>query len=187
MTSREHFIAKALKPHPLPGKIVRVRTFLKHYYLKGDAGMNVQMMDGLLGASSNIKLAGTPMSVYRQASAEDDTEKMKRALGYTGECTEKAVKYQEKLDEGMKAEAKDEREKAELEQEAAVEKRQEEHKRGPADRLQGTDLVQISEAAKDNKPAEAAEPIDSEPVIYTPAGEASAVPVETEANISFTA
>ena len=140
--------------------------------------MNVQMMDGLLGASSNIKLAGTPMSVYRQASAEGDTEKMKRALGYTGECTEKAVKYQEKLDEGMKAEAKDEREKAELEQEAAVEKRQEEHKRGPADRLQGTDLVQISEAAK---------PIDSEPVIYTPAGEASAVPVETEANISFTA
>ena len=67
--------------------------------------MNVQMMDGLLGASSNIKLAGTPMSVYRQASAEGDMEKMKRALGYTGECTEKAVKYQEKLDVGMKAEA----------------------------------------------------------------------------------
>ncbi len=154
--------------------------------------MNVQMMDGLLGASSNITLAGTPMSVYRQASAEGDTEKMKRALGYTGECTEKAVEYQEKLDEGMKAEAKDEREKAELEQEAAVEKCREEHKRGeengPADRLQGTDLVQISEAAKDNKPAEPAEPvIDMEPVIYTPAGEASALPVETEANISFTA
>ena len=64
--------------------------------------MNVQMMDGLLGASSNIKLSGTPISVYRQASAEGDTEKMKRALGYTGECAEKAVKYQEKLDEGMK-------------------------------------------------------------------------------------
>ena len=83
--------------------------------------MNVQMMEGLLGASSNIKLSGTPMSVYRQASAEGDTEKMKRALGYTGECTEKAVKYQEKLDKGMKAEAKAEKEKAELEQEAAIE------------------------------------------------------------------
>ena len=77
------------------------------------------------------------MSVYRQASAEGDTEKMKRALGYTGECTEKAVKYQEKLDKGMKAEA--------------------------------------------------AEPIDSEPVTYTPAGEIAAVPVETEPTVSFTA
>ena len=153
--------------------------------------MNIQMMEGLLGASSNIKLSGTPMSVYRQASAEGDTEKMKRALGYTGECAEKAVKYQEKLDKGMKAEAKAEREKAKLEQEAAIEKRREEHKRGPADRLQGTDLVQISEAAKDNKknnkPAEAAEPIDSEPVIYTPAGEVSAAPVESEPTVSFTA
>ena len=67
--------------------------------------MNIQMMEGLLGASSNLKLSGTPMSVYRQASAEGDTEKMKQALGYTGECTEKAVKYQEKLDKGMEAEA----------------------------------------------------------------------------------
>lgn len=157
--------------------------------------MNVQMMDGLLGASSNIKLAGTPMSVYRQASAEGDTEKMKRALGYTGECTEKAAKYQEKLDEGMKAEAKAEKEKAKLEQEAAIEKRQEEQKRteesGAADRLQGTDLVQISEAAKaalkDTKPAESAEPINVEPVIYTPTGEVSSVPAETEPSASFSA
>ena len=37
--------------------------------------MNIQMLEGLLGASSNIK--------------------MKQALGYTGECTEKAVEYQE--------------------------------------------------------------------------------------------
>ncbi|MCI9474840.1 MAG: hypothetical protein HFF31_12675 [Flavonifractor sp.] len=36
--------------------------------------MNVQMMEGLLGASSNIKLSGTSMSVYRQASAEGDTD-----------------------------------------------------------------------------------------------------------------
>ena len=157
--------------------------------------MNVQMMEGLLGASSNIKLSGTPMSVYRQASAEGDTEKMKRALGYTGECTEKAVKYQEKLDKGMKAEAKAEKEKAELEQEAAIEKRREERKRAEEGaepgRPQGTDLVQISEAAKaalkNNKPAEAAEPIESEPVTYTPAGEIAAAPVEAEPTVSFTA
>ena len=157
--------------------------------------MNIQMMEGLLGASSNLKLSGTPMSVYRQASAEGDTEKMKQALGYTGECTEKAVKYQEKLDKGMKAEAKAEKEKAELEQEVAIEKRREEHQRAEEGtesiRPQGTDLVQISEAAKaalkNNKPAEAAEPIDSEPVIYTPTGEITAAPVETEPTVSFTA
>jgi len=181
--------------------------------------MNVQMMEGLLGASSNIKLSGTPMSVYRQASAEGDTEKMKRALGYTGECAEKAVKSQEKLEKGMKAEAKAEREKAKLEQEAAIEKRREEHKRTEesanpghpqeaaiekrqeerkraeegteSGRPQGTDLVQISEAAKaalkNNKPVETAEPIDSEPVTYTPAGEIAAAPAETEPSVSFTA
>ena len=157
--------------------------------------MNIQMMDGLLGASSNIKLSDTPMSVYRQASAEGDTEKMKWALGYTGECTEKAVKYQEKLDKGMKAEAKAEKEKAELEREAAIEKRREERKQAEegteSGRPQETDLVQLSEAAKaalkNNKPAETAEPIDSEPVTYTPAGEVSAVPAETEPSVSFSA
>ena len=157
--------------------------------------MNIQMMEGLLGASSNIKLSGTPMSVYRQASAEGDTEKMKRALGYTSECTEKAAKYQEKLDEGMKAETKDEREKAKLEQETAIEKRREEHKRteestGP-DRPQETDQVQISEAAKaalkNSQPVEVAEPVSSEAVIYTPAGEVSSVPAETEPSVSFSA
>ena len=157
--------------------------------------MNVQMADGLMGASSNIKLAGTPMSVYRQASAEGDTEKMKRALGYTGECAEKAAKFQEKLDKGMKAGAEAEKEKARLEQEAAIEKRREERKRAEEstepNRPQEADQVQISEAAKaalkNNKPAEAAEPIDSEPVIYTPTGEITAAPVETEPTVSFTA
>ena len=91
--------------------------------------MNIQMMEGLMGASSNIRLSGTSMSVYRQASAEGDTEKMQRALGYTGECTEKAVKYQEKMDKGMEAEAEAARERAKLEQEAAIEKRREERKR----------------------------------------------------------
>ena len=54
-------------------------------------------------------------------------------------------------------------------------------------RPQETDLMQISEAAtaalKNNKPAEAAEPIDSEPVIYTPAGEVSPAPVELEPTV----
>ena len=51
--------------------------------------------------------------------------------------------------------------------------------------------MQISEAAKaalkNNKPVEAAEPIDREPVTYTPAGEIAATPAETEPTVSFTA
>ena len=154
--------------------------------------MNIQMMEGLLGASSSIKLSGTPMSLYRQASAEGDTEKMKRAMGYTGECAEAAVRYQEKLDEGMKAEAESERRRTKLEQEAAVKKRYEERKRAEEepDRPREADLVQVSEAAKaalKNKPVEAVEPIDSEPVIYMSAGEVVAGLGEPEPTVSFTA
>jgi len=156
--------------------------------------MNIQMMEGLLGASSNIKLSGTPMSVYRQASAEGDIEKMKRAMGYTVECTEKAVKYQEKLDKGMKAEAKAEREKAKLEQEAAMEKCREERKRAEAGtepgHSQGTDQVQISEAAKaalQTKLVEAVEPIDSDPVIYAETGEIADALAKSEPAVSFSA
>ena len=95
----------------------------------------------------------------------------------------------------MKAEAKDEREKAKLEQEAAIEKLREEHKRAEesteSGRPEGTDLVQLSEAAKaalkNSQPVEAAEPVSSEPVIYTPTGEVSAVPAETEPSVSFSA
>ena len=131
--------------------------------------MNLQMMEGLLGASSNIQLSDTPMSVYRQASAEGD--------------------------KGMKAEAKAEREKAKLEQEAAIEARREERKqaaeRTETGRPQGADLVQISEAAKaalkNHRPAETAEPIDGEPVIYTPSGEVATASEEPEPTVSFTA
>ena len=148
--------------------------------------MNVQMMEGLVGASASMKLSGTPMSVYRQASAEGDTEKMKRALGYTGECTEKASKYQEKLDKGMKAETEAEREKAKLEREAAIEKRREERKRAEEAAASGrppeTDTVQLSEAAKAAVEARAAEAVeaeaDQEPVFYTNTGETSAAPAE---------
>lgn len=156
--------------------------------------MNIQMMEGLVGASTSLKMSGTPMSVYRQASAEGDTEKMKQALGYTGECTENAVKYQEKIDKAMKSEAKAAHEKAKIEQEAAIEKRRAERKQseeGTAPgRPQESDLVQISEAAKaalKSKPVKATEPIGSEPVTYTPAGGVTAAPTESEPTVLFTA
>lgn len=153
--------------------------------------MNLQMMEGLVGASTNIRLSGSPMRVYRQAEAQGDSEKMKRALGYAGECTERAAKYQEKLDKGMKAEAKAEREKANLKQEDAVEKRREERKQAEESakpgRSQESDLVQISEAAPKRKPFETAEPIDGKPVIYTPSGEITAASAEAGPTFSVTA
>lgn len=155
--------------------------------------MNVQMMEGLVGASTSLKMSGTPMGVYRQASAEGDTEKMKQALGYTGECAENAVRYQEKIDKGMRSEAKAAREKAKLEREAAIEKRGEARKRAEEgavpDRPRGSDLVQISEAARaalEREPAETAEPVDGEPVTYTPAGGITAVPAGAEPTVSLT-
>ena len=60
--------------------------------------MNVRMMEGLLGASANVKLSDTSMSVYRQASAKGDTGKMEQAMKYTGACMEQASEYREKLD-----------------------------------------------------------------------------------------
>ena len=113
--------------------------------------MNTQMMAGLMGANANIRMADTPMRVYRQASAEGDTEKMQRALGYAGEHMDNAAEYQDTLDKGMKAEAKAEREKAKLAQEAAIEKRREERRKaenGTNSASPETDSVRISEAAK---------------------------------------
>lgn len=151
--------------------------------------MNIQMMEGLVGASTSIKMSGTPMSVYRQASDEGDEEKMKRSLGYIGDCVEKTVKYQEKLDKGMETEAKTEREKAKLEREAAIEKRRDERKQAEegmeGDAPRSADLVQISDAAKTalrDKPAETA--IDSEPVIYTESGGISPAPAENKPTMS---
>lgn len=36
--------------------------------------MNIQMMEGLVGAGTSLKMWGTPMSVYRQAGAEGGAE-----------------------------------------------------------------------------------------------------------------
>lgn len=130
-----------------------------------------------MGASSNIKLAGTPMSVYRQASAEGDTEKMKRALGYAGECTQRAEKYQEKLEDGMEAEREEEKRLEEAEEE----KRLEEQKHSEP---KGTDTVEISGEAR---AIEAAAPVEvsAEPMVYTGSGEAVPVaPAEPTVSVS---
>lgn len=152
--------------------------------------MNLQTMEGLLGANANIKIADTPMSVYRQASAEGDEEKAKRALSYTSEHTEKAAQYQEKLEKGIRTEAKAEREKAKLERQASLEQRREERKatenKTNDNTSQKTDTVQLSEAAKAilaSQSVKTETPVDGDLVTYTATGEAVA-PVESEATVS---
>lgn len=188
MTPGNHFSARTLKGHRQAGKLKEGQDLIFHR-LKGDAEMNIHMMEGLVGASASMKLSGTSMSVYRQASAEGDTEKMKRALGYAGECTEKALAYQGELDKGMKAEAKAAREKAKEERESAIENRREERKAAEEARAERPrekeDTVQISQEARaEPQQLSATPPAGFEPVIYAASGEAAA-PAEEDSTVAF--
>lgn len=152
--------------------------------------MNIQMMEGLMGASASARLSDTSMRVYRQASAEGDTETMKRALGYSGECTGQAAQYQEKLEKGIKAEVQAEREQAKLAQSSAAETRREtgretEAGQQPA-RPRETDLVEISEAAQaalERASAGKRPQTDSVPAVYTPSGQTAPL-LEPEPTVS---
>ena len=88
--------------------------------------MTTKTMEGLIGAGTNMELVNTPMRVYKEARLKGDTAVMKRAMGYVNEFEEKAFEYKDVADEGMKEDAKEAREKAELEREKALEKRRKE-------------------------------------------------------------
>ena len=149
--------------------------------------MHTKIMEGLAGASTNIKLLNTPFRVYKDAERRGDTAVMERAMGYVGDFAEKAEDYQKKAEKGMKEEAKEAREKAKTEQENAIRKREELEKRIAESRNEDTDTVSISESGKvvldkktdsvqtgaDNGVSieETADAVKTEPVIYTKTGE----------------
>ncbi|EOS79983.1 hypothetical protein C817_02232 [Dorea sp. 5-2] len=166
--------------------------------------MHAKTMEGLAGASMNMKMMNTPFRVYQEAERRGDTSVMERAMGYVGETADKAEDYQKKIEKGMKEEAKEAREKAKSEQENAVRKRKEERgeqeKRIAESRNGNTDTVSISENGKailgdrsdqaqagtvSNMPAETADAVKTEPVIYTKTGEAAKS--ESGTNISVSA
>lgn len=166
--------------------------------------MHVKMMEGLAGASMNMKMMNTPFRVYQEAERRGDTSVMEQAMGYVGETADKAEDYQKKVEKGMKEEAKEAREKAKTEQENAIRKRKEEHgeqeKRIAESRNGNIDTVSISESGKailgdrsdlaqagtvSNMPAEAVDAVKTEPVIYTKTGEAAKP--ESGTNISISA
>lgn len=146
--------------------------------------MDVRMIEGMLGAGRSVRLANTPMSVYRRACAEGDPERMQRALGYAGGCTEEAERSREKLEEGLEAEARAERKKARLEREAALEARR---RAEEPDRPQARDLVCISPEAKaacrEERPETGRE---DPPAVYTASGELDGS-AGARVTVSFTA
>ena len=164
--------------------------------------MHTKTMEGLAGASTNMKLLNTPFRVYKDAERRGDTAVMERAMGYVGDFAEKAEDYQKKAEKGMKEDVKEAKEKAKMEQENAIRKRKEEReeleKRIAESRNEDTDTVSISESGKaalDKKPdsvqtdadngvsiEETADAVKTEPVIYTKTGEA--LKPESGTNIS---
>lgn len=157
--------------------------------------MNTKTMEGLIGARTNMNLLNTPMRVFKEARLKGDTATMERAMGYVGEFSDKAEDYRKKADKGMEEDAREAREKAELQREEAIRKRREEREeleeRMEENRNEDTNtdtretegcLVEISEEGK----ALLKDGIDSdstgsdeikadtvkEPVTYTKTGEA---------------
>ncbi len=149
--------------------------------------MHTKTMEGLVGASTNMKQLNTPMRVFKEARRKGDTAKMERAMDYVSDYSGKIDEYQKKADQGMKEEAEELKKKQELECEKAIEKRGEEKKkleeRLEESRNAKTDIVQVSEEGKillkdavtSDKQitgTETVKPdIGKEPVIYTETGE----------------
>ena len=153
--------------------------------------MHAKTMEGLAGASMNMKMMNTPFRVYEQAERRGDTSTMARAMGYVGETADKAEDYQKKIEKGMKEEAKEARENAKSEQENAIRKRKEERgeqekriaESGKAVSGERSDSVQVG--TDSSTPVEGADAIMTESVIYTKTGEAARP--ESGTNISISA
>ena len=143
--------------------------------------MHAKTMEGLAGASMNMKMMNTPLRVYEEAERRGDTSTMARAMGYAGETADKAEDYQKKIEKGMKEEAKEAQEKAKSEQENAIRKRKEERgeqeKRIEESRNKNMDTVSISESGK----AVSGERTDS-----VQAGIDSSVPVKKTVDVVMT-
>ena len=160
--------------------------------------MNTKTMEGLVGASTNMKLVNTPMRVYKEARRRGDTATMERAMGYVGEFSDRAEEYKAEADKGMEEDAREAREKAKLQREEAVQKRREEREK-LEEKIEenrnadtNSDTVEISEDGKvllkDNIDSDSTgsdeRKMDAvkKPVTYTKTGET--LPSEQGASIS---
>lgn len=167
--------------------------------------MIARTAEGLIGANVAMKEIRTPMKVFKEARARGDTDKMKRAMGYVEKCSDDAWEHKAKADEGLKQEAVEAKEKAQLEREE-LEQRLKENRRETEKRIEEarngenaaeaavnaaqntseevkTELDNPLEAAETT--AEAAQAADpSAPVTYTKNG--AVRPFNTEVKFSVT-
>ena len=116
--------------------------------------MKAGSMEGLIGASANMKLSRTPMRVYKEAERREDTESMKRAMGYVTDFQGKANKYSDMAQKELAKELKEERKEQEIRHEQALERKKETEEyiakiqeNNKTDILE-TDSVEISEEGK---------------------------------------
>lgn len=100
-------------------------------------------MEGLIGASNNIKMVDVPMRIYREAERKGDTATMERAMGYASEFTQKAYDYKEKAQDELIKELKEERKELEEKRKEELEEKQEERKEIKAEK-EGVE-IEISE------------------------------------------
>lgn len=155
--------------------------------------MNAKTVEGLMGASTNIRLSDTAMNVFRTASQKGDTATMERSLAYAGQMVNEANKYEDKANEGMKEDAKELKEKKAADQEKIIEKRKDDQKqleeRIEKSREPEKDTVEISRDATApeyvDTPTTTPEAVDLPPVVYSSTGEVSNQEVQTESEISL--
>lgn len=91
--------------------------------------MKAGTMEGLIGAGINMKLADTPMRVYKEARRKGDLGTMERAMGYASELKDTAYEYKEHAEEELRKEMKETREEQQREREEAIEERREEQRK----------------------------------------------------------
>lgn len=114
--------------------------------------MHAKIMEGLVGASTNVSIMSAPMRVYKEASRKENTSVMEKAMEYVAEFGGKAEQYRAKANEGTKEEAEEAREKAESDREKIIEKRRQERDELEARMREGTsqasNTAQAREAGK---------------------------------------
>ena len=152
--------------------------------------MKAGSMQGLIGASVNMKLTRTPMRVFKEAERKGDTETMKRAMGYVEDFQEKAHECSDKAQNEIGKELKEERREQDIRREQAIERKEdaEEYteKIRENNKLDQTDCVEISEEGKlvlkNNSQTEETTPIveNTDVKLYTSEGKPKTIEPEAE-------
>lgn len=149
--------------------------------------MKAGSMEGLIGASVNMKLSQTPMRVFKEAERRGNTEVMKRAMGYVTDFQEKAHECSDRAQEELAKELKEERKEQEIKRQQALERKEETkeyvekiQENNKSD-IPATDRVEISEEGKvvlkNNSQTEETTPIveTTDVKMYTSEGKAISI------------